>query len=138
MTVDISKPKTEAHSRLTPELLKSAALRSLPLSALRIFHWLLAENAEHAGKKNGWLVAPRDQVGNAPLRHQKAVDLLQKSGLADVMLGTGKRPHRYTLTMYASYSEDEKFATAATHRWRAYCSESEQLRVVLKENNEGF
>ena len=109
-------PKGEPWIWLTREVLTSPAWRGLGINARRAMDFLLREHMAHAGRNNGLLVAPREQLieWGVGARHiSGAIAELKKSGLVDVEHSVGRRPNRYTLNWLQLHDGGEP-----AQRWR--------------------
>jgi hypothetical protein len=107
---------TEQFVKLPRDLLESAAWRSMSINARRLIDYLLIEFMRHAGKQNGFLLAPRDQLEGFGIgRHfiSAAVQEVEQLGLVDCCRGTGRRPNTYGLTWLPATDK-----SAPTNRWR--------------------
>src|SRR5262249_5936371 len=77
------------------------AWRSLAINARRFIDFLMVEHMEHAGARNGYLLAPRRQLEQAGIGAQyvsAAIEETERVRLVAVKRGVGKRPSTYTLT----------------------------------------
>jgi hypothetical protein len=94
-------PKGQAWVWQTRDMLRSAKWQGLGINARRLIDFLMIENMNHGGKKNGFLLAPRDQlvtfgIGYRHITH--AVEQADASGFVAVKIGKGRRPSTFTLT----------------------------------------
>src|SRR6266478_8189104 len=74
---------------------------SLSINAQRFLDFLMVEHMNHAGQRNGHLLAPRRQLhqsGLGPRYVSAAIDEAVKSGLVACKRGVGRRPSYYALT----------------------------------------
>jgi hypothetical protein len=118
--------QSEPFVMLPRSLLQSPAWHSLGISARRLIDFLMLEHIRHAGKRNGFLVAPQRQLvtfGVHPSLVQSAIREAQKAGLVDCIRGTGRVPNRYTLTWLPRADGGEP-----TNRWRGY---EQQMAEVI-------
>lgn len=110
-------PKGEPWIWLTQKVVTSAAWRRLGINARRLVDFLMKEHMGHAGRKNGLLLAPREQLepwGIGARHISGAIAELETNGLVDVQHGIGKRPNLYTLNWLPLHDGSEP-----TQRWRA-------------------
>jgi hypothetical protein len=118
---------------LPRELLESTAWRSLSINARRLLDYLMIEHMGHAGKRNGFLLAPWRQLvafGIGDHFVDGAVTEAERVGLVDCRRGTGKRPSVYALT-WLPLSD----GSAPSNRWRHAVEPAKQqaLRMPAKQ-----
>ena len=85
---------------ITRDMLRSPQWRGLGINARRLLDFLLVEHMNHAGKRNGFLMAPRHQLKAFGIGHRHitaAIDELRAAQLVTVKPGTGRRPSTYAL-----------------------------------------
>ena len=100
------------------DLLESDAWHFLSINARRFVDFLMIEHMRHAGRRNGQLVAPREQLEKFGIgaRHiSAAIEEVEYVGLVDCKRGAGRQPNTYTLT-WLPLSD----GSAPTDRWRSY------------------
>jgi hypothetical protein len=111
----------------TPELLRSEAWRNRSAHAMRLLDFLEIEHLAHAGKENGFLAAPYDQLATYGIGRRfikSAIDENIARGLLVVTRPGGRRsgPTRYRLT-YLSWklmgATGPQYITP-TNEWRRY------------------
>lgn len=77
------------------------ARQSLGINAMRLLDFLMIENMAHAGRRNGFLLAPYDQLvafGIGRRLIDGAIKEARASGLLAAKRGTGRKLSTYTLT----------------------------------------
>jgi len=94
-------PKGEPWIWLTRDALRSPAWRALGINARRLIDFLMIEHMSHGGKRNGYLLAPREQLEEFGIGHRHitaAIEEAKAARLIDVKRGTGRRPSTFALT----------------------------------------
>jgi hypothetical protein len=130
--------KGEAFVKLYRDLLESDAWRSLSINARRLLDFLMIEHMRHGGKRNGFLLAPREQLEKCGIgaRHiSPAIEEAERVGLVDCKRGVGQRPSMYTLTwLQLSDGSDP------SNRWRFYLatSEGKPLLMTSEGKSQGY
>lgn len=120
-------PKGEPWVWMTRELLASPAMRSLSLTGRRLLDYLMIEDMNHAGTKNGALMATHDQLiafGLSRRLVSEAVRELVFLGLVRAVRGRltrggVKAPNLYRLTFYA-----DNDGSPATNEWKGTTAEA--------------
>ena len=103
---------------LSRSLLASDAWRTLSVPSHRFLEFLMIEHMNQAGKRNGFLMAPYNQLVGFGISRKfigEAITQTSDSGLIDVIHGTGRAPNRYALTFLPLAGE-----IVPTDRWRSY------------------
>lgn len=111
-------PAGEPWVWMTRDLLKSDAWQSLGINERRFIDFLLVEHMRHAGKRNGELIAPWEQLKEAGIGLRLIGDVIatvDKVGLVDCKRGTGRRPSVYALTWLPLCD-----GTEPGNRWQSY------------------
>jgi hypothetical protein len=114
----VNKSKGEPFVMLPRDLLSSDAWRSLSINARRLIDLLMLEHLRHGGRRNGLLMAPRDQLESFGIgRHfiSGAIEEVERVGLVDCKRGIGRRPSIYSLT-WLPLSDD----SPPSNHWRSY------------------
>jgi hypothetical protein len=94
-------PKGQPWVWLTRDMLAGSAWQGLGINARRLIDFLLIEHMSHGGQRNGYLLAPRDQLVDFGIGYRlisPAIKEARDSGLVDVKPGTGRRPSTFALT----------------------------------------
>ncbi|MPZ31200.1 MAG: hypothetical protein GEV13_09430 [Rhodospirillales bacterium] len=94
-------PKGKPWVWVTRDVLRSAEWRGLGINARRLIDFLLIEHMNHGGKKNGYLLAPREQLmkfGISSRHVTGAIEEARAARLIDVKRGIGRRPSTFALT----------------------------------------
>ena len=113
-----SSAKQRAFTKSYLDLLESDAWHFLSINARRLVDFLMIENMRHGGKRNGQLVAPREQLEKFGIgaRHiSAAIEEVERVGVVDCRRGAGRQPNTYTLTWLPLGD-----GTAPSDRWRSY------------------
>jgi hypothetical protein len=95
------KVPTQAFVKLPRHLLESDVWRSLSINARRFLDFLMIEHMRHAGKANGSLLAPYNQLERFGIGRRLiglAIEETQRLGLVDCRRGFGRSPSSYALT----------------------------------------
>jgi hypothetical protein len=124
--------KGETFVKLPRDLLESSAWRGLSINARRLLDFLMIEHLAHAGKENGFLVAPRRQLEAAGIgaRHiSPAIDEAIEVGLLDCKRGVGRRPSTYALTWLPMRAGSEP-----SNRWRAVVTAEGNSLLMTSES----
>lgn len=103
---------------LPQTLVVSPAWKALGINARRLLDFLMHEWMNHAGQRNGFLLAPRRQLEDFGIgaRHiTAAITEAERLGLIDVIRGKGRSPSRYALTWLPLAGETEP-----TNRWHSH------------------
>jgi hypothetical protein len=109
-------PTGEPWVWLTRELLASPAWQSLSINARRFLDFLMIEHMRHAGKANGSLLAPYNQLERFGISRRligRAIEETQQLGLVDCRRGFGRSPSSYALT-WLPFGDDGE----PSNRWR--------------------
>ncbi len=122
-----SPPKGEAWAWMTRDMLASPSMRALSLTGRRLLDFLLIENMNHAGTKNGALMATKDQLMAFGLSRRLIADAIRENvflGLVRVERGRltrggVKAPNFFRLTFYA-----DKDGSPATNEWKGTTDEA--------------
>jgi hypothetical protein len=110
--------KQRAFTKSYLDVLESDAWHFLGINARRLIEFLMIENMRHGGKRNGFLLAPREQLeqfGIASRYISAAIEEVERVGLIDCKRGVGQRPSMYTLTWLPLGD-----GSAPSDRWRSY------------------
>jgi hypothetical protein len=116
--------KGEQFVKLPRELLENAAWRGLSINARRFVDFLMIEHMRQAGKRNGFLLAPRRQLWGFGIGSHfvtGAIEEAECAGLVDCKRGTGRRPSYYALTWIPLAD-----GTASSNRWSVVSAVSSQ------------
>lgn len=116
--------KGEQFVKLPRELLESAAWRDLGINARRFVDFLMIEHMRQAGKRNGFLLAPRRQLwafGIGSHFVTGAIEEAERAGLVDCKRGTGRQPSYYALA-WISLAD----GSAPSNRWSVVSAVSTQ------------
>ena len=108
--------------KMPQELLESAAWRGLAINTRRLIDFLMIEYSRHAGKANGRLVAPRQQLeafGIGARHISTAIEDAEHRGILECKRGFGRHPNRYALTWLPFGDSSEP-----SNRWKRYVSET--------------
>ena len=110
-------PKGKPWVWQTRDMLRSSEWQGLGINARRLIDFLMIEYMNHAGKRNGFLLAPRDQLVEFGIGYRlitPAIEEAAASRFVDVKLGKGRRPSTFTLTWLpvAGYEGDQQSAVA--------------------------
>jgi hypothetical protein len=111
-------PAGEPWVRLTRELIRSDAWRSLSINTCRLISFLMLEHMNRAGRHNGKLKAPDRhlRVFGIGKRHvSKAIREAEELGLVECHRGGMRVASTYTLTWLPGHD-----GTAASNDWRTY------------------
>jgi hypothetical protein len=101
---------------LPRSLLFSKAWQSMSIHTRRLLDFLMVEHMRHGGRKNGFLVAPRDQLNLWGIgKHfvSGAIEDAEYVGLIDRTRSKGRAPSRYALTWLPLAD-----GTAPSNRWQ--------------------
>jgi len=113
--------KQRAFTKSYLDLLESDAWHFLSINAKRFVEFLMIENMRHGGKRNGFLLAPREQLekfGIAARYISAALNEVERVGLVDCTRGGGRQPSIYTLT-WLPFGD----GSAPSDRWRSYSNQ---------------
>jgi hypothetical protein len=116
MTKPLQLPKGEQFAMIPRDLLRSPAWKSLGINARRFIDFLLLEHMSRAGKENGNLKAPYDQLkafGIDGHYAARAIRDTEAAGIVDVKRGGMRVANVYSLTWLKL-----KDGTPASNRWR--------------------
>jgi hypothetical protein len=126
-------PKTEPFAMMTLSLIASAAWQSQSIHTRRLIDFLLIEHMRHAGKRNGFLAAPRQQLrlaGSHKDHISQAIKDAEYVGLIDCVRSKGRAPNRYALTWFPLPD-----GTEPSNRWKGcdrQANEVVELRKLRK------
>ena len=114
----MSKAKSAGAFVMLPRaLIQSEAWRSLGINARRLIDFLMIEHMRHWGKKNGLLLAPRQQLeqfGIGTRYISGAIEQAERLGLVDCRRGVGRSPSVYGLTWLPMSDGNQP-----SNRWRS-------------------
>jgi hypothetical protein len=108
-------------------LLASKAWQSTSIHTRRLIDHLLLEHMRHGGQKNGFLVAPRRQLGIDNHFISGAVKDAEYVGLIDCARSKGRAPNRYALNWLPLAD-----GTEPTNRWQ-HCDQQAMEVVALRK-----
>jgi len=94
-------PKGKPWVWMTRDLLVSEAWRSMAINTRRLIDFLMIEHMGKAGRENGRLLAPRNQLvafGIGARHVSAAIEDAVALGLVDVKRGSARRANLYALT----------------------------------------
>lgn len=121
---------------LSVALIESEAFRSLSINGHRFVMFLLCEHRNHAGRENGNLAAPYDQLQAFGLTRSKisaAVKEAEAVGLVRCVRGGRwagtNQPSRYRLTFYPG-----RDGSPATNEWKGI--EKRQAREFQRDQSQ--
>src|ERR1700676_1181540 len=121
--------KGEPFVKLPRDLLESDAWVHLGINARRLVDYLMVEHMRQGGQRNGFLLAPRRQMGARCIsaRHvSAAIEEAERVGLVDCTRGVGRRPSRYALT-WLRLSD----GSAPSDRCRVHVATSEGKSLLM-------
>ncbi len=111
-------PENEPWVWQTRELRTSDAWRSAGINARRFIDFLLIEHMNNAGKENGNLKAPQEQLAMFGIGRRYVADAIRTAedlGLVDCVRGGVRVATAYALTWLPLHDN-----TPATNRWRSH------------------
>lgn len=116
-----------------PGLAAQLLVAEPPHQRRRLIDFLMIEHMNHAGQRNGHLLAPRDQLETFGIGRRlitAAIKEARASGLIDVKPGIGRQPSTFTLTwLPVAVHQGEQQAVLAVHEG--------EPQGVTKVNNNG-
>jgi hypothetical protein len=112
---------------LPRSLLSSKAWQSTSIHTRRLIDYLLLEHMRHGGKRNGFLIAPRRQLGIDNHVISGAIKDAEYVGLIDCVRSKGRAPNRYALTWMPLAG-----GTEPTNRWQ-HCDQQAMEVVALRK-----
>lgn len=120
MTAKHGPPKGEPWFWMTRAVLQSQGWRGLGINGRRLIDFLLIEHMNHGGKRNGYLLAPREQLiefGIGGRLITSAIEEARAAQLIDVRPGTGRRPSTFTVKwLPVAVHEGEQQRSVAVHQ----------------------
>lgn len=112
-------PKGQPWVWITRDVMRSEAWRSMSVNARRLIDFLMIEHMNHGGRRNGYLLAPRDQLEKFGIGRRlitAAIEEVRTARLIAVKRGTGRRPSTFTLTwLPVAVHEGEQQSSVAVH-----------------------